>query len=49
MSEFGSGWHTHLGVLITELEGVPRAPFWPNFARHKAEYEKARLAAAEAK
>jgi uncharacterized protein YndB with AHSA1/START domain len=45
MSDFGSGWHTHLVHLIALLEGAPRPPFWPLHARFKAEYEKLRIAA----
>ena len=45
MAEFGSGWHTHFTHLVALLEGTPRPPFWPIFLRHKAEYEKLRLAA----
>ena len=47
MSEFGSGWHTHFAHLIAFLEGAPRPPFWPMFLKHKADYEKLRIAAQE--
>jgi len=47
MSEFGSGWHTHFSLLIALLEGTPRPPFWSKFVKHKADYEKLRLAAQE--
>jgi uncharacterized protein YndB with AHSA1/START domain len=45
MAEFGTGWHTHFTFLVAVLEGAPRPPFWAPFLRHKAEYEKLRIAA----
>jgi hypothetical protein len=45
MSDFSAGWHTHIALLIAELEGAPRPPFWPTHTRLKAEYEKLRVAA----
>lgn len=44
MTDFCTGWHTHLTHLVALLEGAPRPPFWPLFARLKAEYEAARAA-----
>lgn len=40
MTEFSSGWHTHLVHLIALLEGTPRPPFWSLHAKLKADYEK---------
>jgi len=40
LSGYASGWHTHLNILIAQLEGKPQPPFWPTHARLKAEYEK---------
>jgi uncharacterized protein YndB with AHSA1/START domain len=37
---FGSGWHTHLAILIDQLEGREPRPFWSTHARLEAEYEK---------
>lgn len=37
---FASGWHTHLSILIAQLEGTPQPLFWATHARLKAEYEK---------
>jgi uncharacterized protein YndB with AHSA1/START domain len=45
MSDFGAGWHTHFALLTAILEDVSRPPFWSSFIKHKAYYEKARLAA----
>jgi uncharacterized protein YndB with AHSA1/START domain len=36
----GSGWHTHLGVLVDLLEGQAPRAFWSTFARLEAEYER---------
>ena len=38
MHNFCTGWHTHLSVLVDQLEGRPRAPFWANHARLTALY-----------
>lgn len=45
MSDYGSGWHTHLAQLIAVLEDAPRPPFWPMATKLKSDYETARLAA----
>jgi uncharacterized protein YndB with AHSA1/START domain len=45
LSGYASGWHTHLSMLIAELEGAPRPLFWATHARLKIEYEKLRAAA----
>ncbi|PTY05160.1 ATPase [Opitutaceae bacterium EW11] len=44
--EYGSGWHTHLAILIALLEGTTPPAFWGTHSRLKAEYEKLRPAAA---
>ena len=44
LCNFGSGWHTHIALLIAELEGAPRPPFWSTHARLLPEYEKLRPA-----
>ena len=48
MSSFGAGWHTHLALMISILEEVSPAPFWPRFVERMEFYEKARLAAGKA-
>jgi uncharacterized protein YndB with AHSA1/START domain len=40
LTNYASGWHTHLTHLIALLEGAPRPPFWPLHGRLLAEYEK---------
>jgi uncharacterized protein YndB with AHSA1/START domain len=45
MHEFASGWHVHLGYLLSILEGTPRGPFWSAHARLKVIYNQARIAA----
>lgn len=42
LTNYASGWHTHLAHLIALLEGAPRPPFWAMHARLLAEYEKLR-------
>jgi len=37
---FASGWHTHLAILLAQLEGAPQPLFWATHARLKADYEK---------
>jgi uncharacterized protein YndB with AHSA1/START domain len=34
------GWHSHLGLLEDILNGEEPRPFWKNFNRLRAEYEK---------
>jgi uncharacterized protein YndB with AHSA1/START domain len=41
LTNYASGWHTHVGLLVALLEGSPRPPFWATHARLVAEYEKA--------
>ena len=45
LTDFASGWHTHLTHLIAQLEGAPRPPFWPLHARLKSEYSRLRASA----
>jgi uncharacterized protein YndB with AHSA1/START domain len=35
-----SGWHVHVGVLIDQLKGLERKPFWSAVERLEAEYDK---------
>jgi uncharacterized protein YndB with AHSA1/START domain len=34
-----SGWHTHLGLLVTVLQDDPPRNFWPAFDAAKSHYE----------
>jgi uncharacterized protein YndB with AHSA1/START domain len=45
MVRVGSGWHTHLGILLDRLSGREPRPFWSTHARLEAEYDR-RLPAA---
>jgi uncharacterized protein YndB with AHSA1/START domain len=40
MVSVGSGWHSHLGVLIDHLAGRKPRPFWTTVMRMNAEYEQ---------
>ena len=40
LTGYASGWHTHLMLLLAQLEGTATPPFWATHARLKAEYEK---------
>lgn len=40
MKGFSAGWHTHLSLLIAQLEGAPRPPFWPQMAKLREIYAK---------
>ena len=40
LSGYASGWHTHLSILLAQLEGAAVPPFWATHTRLKAEYEK---------
>lgn len=44
IGNYASGWHTHLALLIAQLAGAPRPPFWATHARLKDVYEKLRPA-----
>jgi uncharacterized protein YndB with AHSA1/START domain len=41
LTNYGSGWHTHLDVLQDRLAGVKPRGFWTNFARLQQEYSQA--------
>jgi uncharacterized protein YndB with AHSA1/START domain len=45
LTNYASGWHTHLAHLLAELEGGPRPKFWAMHARLLGEYEELRTAA----
>ena len=45
LAEFGGGWQTHLVHLVALLEGEARPPFWPLYAKFKADCEIQRIAA----
>jgi uncharacterized protein YndB with AHSA1/START domain len=38
LTNFASGWHTHVALLIAELENAPRPGFWAVHAKLLAEY-----------
>jgi len=40
MVSVASGWHSHLAILIDNLNGDEPRPFWSTVARMEAEYEK---------
>ena len=40
ISGYASGWHAHVAILLSLLEGAPLPPFWSAHARLKKEYEK---------
>ncbi len=40
MLSVASGWHSHLGILVDNLNAVEPRPFWSTIAHTKAEYEK---------
>lgn len=44
LTNYASGWHTHLAHFVALLEGKPRPPFWTVHAQRLAEYEKLRAA-----
>ncbi len=45
LTNYASGWHTHLALLAAELEGTPRPPFWAMHTKLVPEYAKLRTAA----
>lgn len=45
MAGFGAGWHSHIAILLAQLEAQPPPAFWAMHTRLKADYEKLRLAA----
>jgi uncharacterized protein YndB with AHSA1/START domain len=40
MLAVGPGWHSHLAVLVSRLEGREPDAFWATFTEAKSEYEK---------
>jgi uncharacterized protein YndB with AHSA1/START domain len=40
MLSVAGGWHTHLGVLVDDLNGRERRPFWSTHAALEAEYQR---------
>jgi uncharacterized protein YndB with AHSA1/START domain len=40
MLSVAGGWHTHLGILVDNLNGSVPRPFWSTHARLEAEYER---------
>lgn len=47
LTNYASGWHTHLTHLVAQLEGAPRPAFWAMHAKLLAEYEKLRAATSQ--
>jgi uncharacterized protein YndB with AHSA1/START domain len=41
LSSFSAGWHTHLALFETVLNGTSLSSFWPMFVELKTEYEAA--------
>ena len=42
LTNYASGWHTHLAHLLAQLEGTPRPKFWAMHDTLLADYEKLR-------
>jgi uncharacterized protein YndB with AHSA1/START domain len=40
LTNYAGGWHTHLAILLAQLEGGTPPPFWATHSRLKAEYDK---------
>ena len=40
ISKYGAGWHTHLSLLVAELEGTERPLFWAPHLKLRPIYEK---------
>jgi uncharacterized protein YndB with AHSA1/START domain len=40
LSDYASGWHTHLTQLVAQLEKRPRPPFWGSLPQLKARYHR---------
>lgn len=40
MLSVSPGWHTHLDILVDELSGAERRPFWSGFTQLEAEYRR---------
>lgn len=39
-ANYAGGWHTHIALLIAQLEGTVPPKFWANHARLHAHYDK---------
>lgn len=35
-----AGWHTHVAILVAQLEGTPAPSFWSTHTRLETDYEK---------
>jgi len=40
MKEIAGGWHTHLAILVDNLNGMEPRAFWSTHAQAEAEYQK---------
>ena len=40
IGNYASGWHTHISLLVAELEGAPRPLFWATHLKLRPLYEK---------
>lgn len=40
LTSVSAGWHTHVAILVAQLEGAPAPSFWSTHTRLEAEYEK---------
>ena len=40
ITNYASGWHTHVSLLLALLEGSPPPPFWAGHARQLADYQQ---------
>lgn len=40
LTNYSSGWHTHLSLLVALLEGAKQPPFWATHTRLLADYNK---------
>ena len=40
LAKYGAGWHTHLSLLVAELEGTARPLFWAPHLQLRPIYEK---------
>jgi uncharacterized protein YndB with AHSA1/START domain len=47
LTNYAAGWHTHLALLVAQLEGTPRPKFWATHAKLAADYEKLGSAASQ--
>lgn len=48
LGNFAAGWHTHISLLVAEVEGTRRPPYWPTHNRLSLEYQKMLEAAGHA-